>query len=421
MPKGQFQYSGSMIASEISSAIEENQHAGVTCPPLDIDITDKSIHGEYAIVTSLSVDAHGYDEEENITGRWTLEIALVDLMYGGILKADTFSWYGTISDAIIRVAPGDPDYKPRENPLRDFVRNFLGDPLNKVIYDYECQPNSLTIETEEEEIGLDEEMEIKLSGIHGTCGGSPPEWWTVLVEVDQGEILNAPKHGGLYSVSLEQMTPKLTYKSPDECPEEKKLNITVYNTCKREMRYASDPKDQIASKQIKIKCPEYQLEYKHATTVSLLGDLTYKVNGTIDLTVKGEGEVKTIEGQDELTVQVIGGQGVEVQALLTSILEAQCYIKEQPSCKLKVEIEGDLTEDQVALTLEEIWNYNCSGTLECYSRMGKDEKKWEEPFNPESFDSIKDLEFPNQDGAKITEPWGIGDGNLVWILHKKEE
>jgi len=421
MPPGQTAYDyGGMLAAGINSPMLRP----TDCPvPLDFLSYEGSINLDQ-MVDDLARVAGAEDDEELAQLRAQMHNVVTDYVFIGTLTAPGAvsrdgKLYGSF---VLNVKMHDNCPSRQANVLKegqvswdgsewgimtpgvtDVLLHQLGEsfmPVDQLIYDYEGRPEQCQIEPEKDQVEPGETISITVSGLKDGKGRTPKPWQPLIVEVDQGDILNGDRYDkGMSAFLCEGGEVDVQYKAPDDCPKEKKIQIKVSNSCEScpERFVHFLPEKELASKEITINCA-FQLTANHRVTMSYETYSEQKqTTGGVSFHVK---EDNSIEGNQPQALHETSSGTVD-----------ECTI--QTSAVADVVVTGQLVPNDgnpyLDITLQEIWNV----TMVMICPDGS----VNQALPPQTV-KHEHLIFPLEDGYTLTQPFEGegGEGFYSWTL-----
>lgn len=181
----------------------------------------------------------------------TLSVDLIDIAHGATVKNGQARW------------TCGPVGKEAGYCLRETLQNTQNlaktfQPVDKLIYDYERIPESLDIELGKDSILVGDEMTITLKNIKDANSKPSQPWQRILVKAEKGKILNGLSLAEYRVFEVESGNIKIQYQAPEACGNDK---ITIMNSCYINPNLKALPGKEIATRAIKINCPDLTAEY----------------------------------------------------------------------------------------------------------------------------------------------------------------
>jgi hypothetical protein len=258
---------------------------------------------DYLFVGNLTTTEMEENPDDNwIHGEQNMIVNLVDHHHGTVIQTGSVSWKGSPAD--------DEMLSSLSNPFK---------PLDELLHDYERLPENVDISPDQDPIGTNEEMTIRLTHFKDSQGRQPHDWWNIFVRVDKGEILNGEDQGSYKRFKLETGTVDVKYRSPATCPcDDRTDTIHVFNTCsfKPESVHPGLPEREIANETFEILCDTFELEFAQSLHQSVPGALEQDIfyDGTVKVKIDDQQTPPHLEGKGKLT---ISGTGVAGDCQLT--------------------------------------------------------------------------------------------------------
>ncbi len=181
----------------------------------------------------------------------TLSVDLIDIAHGTTVKNAQTRWTcGPVGK--------EAGYCLRETlqHTQNLAKKFQ--PVDKLIYDYERIPESLDIVLEKDSILVGDEMTITLKNIRDTNSKPSQPWQRILVKAEKGKILNGLPLAEYRVFEVGSGNIKIQYRAPKACGNDK---ITIMNSCYINPNLKALPEKEIATRAIKINCPDLAAEY----------------------------------------------------------------------------------------------------------------------------------------------------------------
>ncbi|MDM7994088.1 MAG: hypothetical protein QUT30_00205 [Acidobacteriota bacterium] len=266
VPAGENQGWSRFFSSGVGSPLH-GKLAGIECPPLEVSLTGNTLSHDYRFVGEVETEGVAQrDPQGRLMGNWVARVRLIDLDHGNAVlrEARPVSWTGSITDGlshkIYNYDPSTDSLTPSWVDRTGELGKQFGD-LGQLIHQYERRPTSCLVEPEKETIRAGETATIYLREIRA-AGGSPPQpWQRIIVRVEKGRILDAPKraqgNGEEAVFEAKNGTVQFRYKAPEEC-DDLTETITVFNSCTKRSKDAvplehTTRDEQIASKELKVR------------------------------------------------------------------------------------------------------------------------------------------------------------------------
>lgn len=238
---------------EVFLSIEHGGGPSLKCPRIDLfemnpikpppvpHNLDYRFSGRFA-VTGDGSPPRGYSV--------TLNVSLIDVGRGAAVKSGTSSW---------TCVPREAGYclKMRLQKTRELAKTFQ--PLDKIIYDYERIPETLTVKLEKDPILAGEEMKIILTDIKDIDSKPSQPWQRILVKAEKGKILNGESYGEFKVFKVGNGTVEIEYKAPNECKNTVET-ITILNSCSIKPDLPPYPEREITKKKFDIFCVEGKIK-----------------------------------------------------------------------------------------------------------------------------------------------------------------
>lgn len=322
MPEGQKWDFGAWITGSILKGLKDGKKldCSAVCP-IKVGLSDlpsesfSEQNAEYVFHITLNIEPTGYEDEiweegiepgtqtlaggGSLIGDWRLHIELIDNVHGITLKQGDFSWNGTISDINIKRKWIDgagvyaPYFGGYEYPLAEWIKDFIPEPLNEYIWDYERTPERCKIIPEKEIVVANEEIKIQIKEITDRKGRTPQPWQQLFVKADKGKILNGTPSYDWRIFEVKDGSIELEYKAPRDCRKEEET-ILVYNTCDIGV-WTRTEETKIAEKKFNIVCLEIELRWSGGC-VSFGQEVT-----TFPLPVNTQEEPHNVEWQGKVS------------------------------------------------------------------------------------------------------------------------
>lgn len=239
----------------------------------------------------------------NIVGDFTLHMEIYDPHHETVVKQGQTSWSGTINS------------REGLQATEKLAKSFGS--LSVILHDYERKPIKATVEPEYDPVLAGEQVTLRLTDIMGD-GGQPQPWWRIFVKADQGKITNGEPQDEYRWFRVGKGSPvEVQYQAPASCQgNEITEKVTVKNTCNIEEHFVGMPKDDIATKDFKVLCTSYELEY----------DETYSWDfGFVQITIPFRGRVPfhAVRSPGDSTQILLEGGG-EVRAPVQGQVGGAC-------------------------------------------------------------------------------------------------
>jgi hypothetical protein len=355
---------------------------------------------DYIFIPSLTMnDRLGYDEENQMQlGHFNYSMQLVDIHHGETLKQASETWFEgrNIRDV----------FTSRQEMIA--AAKALGEefmPLDDLIHDYERLPEELSVDLQKDYVLNNEEMTITLNGIVDDRGRTPRSWWRIVVDVEYGEILNAPeRHHDSYVFRVGQGgSIDIQYRAPANCPCSRSDTITVYNTCYLNETVPPLKEKKLASETFEIICSNFELDIEYNQTMRIPAVPFVderQCSGTVEFSANTETEPPSLIGDAQLQ---LSGSGSAPECTWTHSGTVDVFVGGE------MLIEGE-EEPRLMVELED--TFNQSTTVYC-------EGTYQFPQAPVTIPP--EHEFPYEDGYMLE--WEVGapglpvEGSATWTLH----